>query len=160
MDKFIELELGVWPEAAVSGATVIQTEESTVLLFNAMRESDEVSQYGGFVMIPAGTAIFRFQRCLATRFGYPNDEARSGIPKFKDTSYGIYEVHQSTWIQETIRDNRFRFPNTSDNYVQKHFAFEFHDSTFECLADDFEFETSIEPYAKILSMIVDRISNQ
>ncbi len=79
MDRIVDLDLGIQPEAAVSGAVVIQTESSTVLTFNTMRPTDEMSPYGGPYMTDAGTAIFRFERCLATRFGYPNDEARGGI---------------------------------------------------------------------------------
>jgi hypothetical protein len=157
MDRIIDLELGIQPEAAVSGAVVIQTEFSTVLTFNAMRPTDKMSPYGGPYMIDAGTAIFRFKRCLATRFGYPNDEARDGIPRFKDTVYGIYEVQHSSWIRDTIRDNRYRFPSTSDDYIGRHLVFAFHDSTFECLTDDFEFELSTDPYTSILARIAERV---
>jgi hypothetical protein len=153
MDDIIELELGIRPEAAVSGAVLIETSLSTTLTFNAMRPTEEMSPYGDPYMAYAGTAIFRFKRCLATRFGYPNDEARMGIPRFKDTSYGIYEVRNSSWIRDTLRDNRYKFPNTTDNYVSKHLLFTFHDDTFECLTDDFEFEISSEPYSTIFAKI-------
>jgi hypothetical protein len=139
----------------VSGAVLIETESWTVLTFNAMRPADKI--YGGPYMTNAGTAIFRFQRCLATRFGYPNDEARDGIPRFKGTSYGIYEVQNSSWVRDTIKDNRRCFPKTGDDYIARHLAFMFHDSTFECLTDDFEFEVSMEPYATILAQITKRI---
>jgi hypothetical protein len=157
MDDIVELDLGIRPEAAVSGAVLIQTEFSTHLTFNAMRPTDRMSPYGGPYMADAGTAIFRFKRCLATRFGYPNDEARGAIPRFKGTTYGIYEVRCSSWIRDTIRDNLHRFPNTSDDYIGKHLVFAFHDSTFECLTDDFEFEVSNEPYAVILAQINARV---
>jgi hypothetical protein len=160
MDRIIDLELGIQPEAAFSGAVVIQTESSTVLTFNAMRPTDEMSPYGGPYMTNAGTAIFRFKRCLATRFGYPNDEARGGIPRLKDTVYGIYEVENSSWIRDTARDNRYRFPSTSDNYIARHLIFAFHDSTFECLTDDFEFEVSTEPYVAILAQIAERVCSE
>jgi hypothetical protein len=146
MDELVDLALGFRPEAAVSGAVVFQTEGMTVLTFNAMQRTEKGVE-------PAGTAIFRFQRCLATRFGYPNDEARDGIPRFRGTSYGIYEVRNSSWIRETVRDNRYRFPNTRDDYVKKHLVFAFHDSTFECLTDDFTFELSMEPYARLFARI-------
>ena len=160
MDRIIDLELGIQPEAAVSGAVVIQTESSVVLTFNAMRPTETMSPYGGPYMADAGTAIFRFTRCLATRFGHPNDEARGGIPRFKDTVYGIYEVQNSSWIRDTIRDNRYRFPNTSDDYIGRHLIFAFHDSTFECLTDVFEFEVSTEPYATILARITERVCSE
>jgi hypothetical protein len=94
----------------------------------------------------AGTAVVEFKRCLVSRFGYPNDEARWGIPQYENVSYGIYEVLNSTWIKEVVRMNRYRFPKTTDAYVAKHFLFAFHDDTFECLADDLTIEVVNEPY--------------
>jgi hypothetical protein len=97
-------------------------------------------------MEDAGTAVVEFQRCLVSRFGYPNDEARWGIPRFKGVSYGIYEVRHSSWISEVVRMNRYRFPDTPDTYVARHFLFAFHDDTFECLADGLRLEVVNEPY--------------
>ena len=37
-ESFVELNLGVTPEAAISGAVLLQTEEKAFLAFNAMRE--------------------------------------------------------------------------------------------------------------------------
>lgn len=145
-DQIVELDLGVLPEAGVSGAVCLQTEGTTVLTFNAMRTTDRMSPYGKPYRDGAGTAVVEFKRCLIARFGYPNDEARFSIPRYKDVSYGIYEVLKSTWIEEVVRMNRYRFPHTTDAYVAKHFLFAFHDDTFECLADDLTIEVVNEPY--------------
>ena len=107
-------------------------------------------------MEDAGTAVVEFKRCLLSRFGYPNDEARWGIPQYQDVSYGIYEVRNSTWINEVVRLNRFRFPATTDDYVRKHFLFAFHDDTFECLADDLSLVVVNEPYGVIFERIRQR----
>ncbi len=152
-DEIVELDLGVRPEAAVSGAVCLQTEAGTFLTFNAMRATDRMSPHGGPYMEDAGTAVVEFKRCLVSRFGYPNDEARWGIPQYKNVSYGIYEVRSSSWIKEVIRLNRYRFPQTTDNYVHKHFLFAFHDDTFECLADDLSLEVVNEPYDVIFERI-------
>ena len=111
-------------------------------------------------MEDAGTALFEFQRCLLTRFGYPNDEARWGIPRFEEVSYGIYEVQNSSWIKEVVHMNRFSFPNTTDNYVSKHYLFAFHDSTFECLADDLKYEVLQEPFDAVWSCITERVAKE
>ena len=137
-NRIVEVDLGVRPEAGVSGAVLLQTEENAHLLFNA---SD------------GGLAIVQFTRCLLTRFGYPNDEARWGIPRYARTSYGIYEVESSTWIEEVVRLNRLRFPNTRDDYVKKHYLFAFHDSTFECLADGVKIERSRESVGTLAARI-------
>ena len=144
-DDIVELDLGVRPEA--SGAVCLQTERATFLTFNAVRPTGRQSQYGEF-MDDAGTAVVEFKLCLVSRFGYPNDEARWGIPQYKDLSYGIYEIKHSSWVEEIIRLNKFRFANTSEGWIRKkrHFLFTFHDDTFECLADDLKLEVVNEPY--------------
>jgi hypothetical protein len=68
-------------------------------------------------------------------------------------SYGIYEVRNSTWIKDVVQLNRYRFPDTKDDYVRRHFLFAFHDDTFECLADDLLFEVVNEPYDRIFERI-------
>ncbi len=152
-DEIVELDLGVRPEAAVSGAVCLQTEAGTFLTFNAMRPTDRMSPYGRPYLEDAGTAVVEFKRCLVSRFGYPNDEARWGIPQYNNVSYGIYEVRNSTWIQEVVRLNRYSFPKTKDDYVSRHFLFAFHDDTFECLADDLTLDVVTEPYHVIFERI-------
>jgi hypothetical protein len=155
-DDIVELDLGVRPEAAVSGAVCLQSEAGTFLTFNAMRPTERMSPYGGPYLEDAGIAIVEFKRCIVSRFGYPNDEARWGIPQYKDVSYGIYEVKDSSWIKEVVRLNRYRFPETTDDYVRRHFLFAFHDDTFECLADDLTLEVVKAPYQGIFDRIVRR----
>src|SRR6267142_3427868 len=156
-DQIVELDLGIRPEAAVSGAVLVHTEQSTFLTFNAMRPTDRIGPHGGPYMEDAGTAVVEFKRCLLTRFGYPNDEARWAIARFKDVSYGVYEVRNSSWIKEVVQMNRYAFPNTKDDYVSKHFLFAFHDDTFECLADDLSLEVVNEPYDVVFDRIRRRV---
>src|SRR5881227_2692931 len=104
-DDIVELDLGVRPEAAVSGAVCRQTEAGTILTFNATRPTGRMGPYGEY-HDDAGTAVVEFKRCLVSRFGYPNDEARWGIPQYKDLAYGIYEVRNSTWIKQVVEMNR------------------------------------------------------
>ncbi|MEM6257807.1 MAG: hypothetical protein AAF711_03700 [Planctomycetota bacterium] len=156
-DLLVPLELGVSPEAAVSGACCYQTECDVILTFNAMRPTDRPSPYGGFYKQEAGTAICTFKRCLLTRFGYPNDEARWGIPRFTNLEHDIYEIRNSSWIKDIVTQNRHRFPSTPDDCVAKHYLFTFHDSTFECLADDLDVEVSSDGYEIIMKKICDQI---
>jgi hypothetical protein len=153
-DEIVELDLGVRPEAAISGAVCLQTETKTFLTFNAIRPTD---RNDGSYMEPAGAAVVEFHRCLVSRFGYPNDEARWGIPQYKNVSYGIYEVRNSTWIKEVVRFNRYRFPETQDDYAGRHFLFAFHDDTFECLADDMTLEVVKEPFDVVFQHITRRV---
>jgi hypothetical protein len=156
IDEIVELDFGITPEAAVSGAVVVQTERMTILTFNGMRSTGKLSPYGGPYRESAGTAVVEFQRCVLTRFGHPNDEARWKIPKYADCSYGIYEVKNSSWIKEVVAANRHSFPATTDDYVRRHFLFAFHDSTFECLADDLSIRVVEQPYHEVFAGITSR----
>jgi hypothetical protein len=69
MEKLVPLDTKIVPEAAVSGAVALATESDTMLSFNA----SDGSQYG--------CAIVRFKHSNIHKFGYPNDEAWSGIPR-------------------------------------------------------------------------------
>jgi hypothetical protein len=151
-DEIVELDLGVEPNASVSGAVVLQTENMTILTFIAASEPP-VGQY----LEHDKTAIVEFQRCLLTRFGHPNDEARWGMPKYVNCSYGIYEVKYSSWIKEVVAANRHSFPETRDDYVHRHFLFAFHDSTFECLADDLSIKVVEQQYSEVLAAVSGRV---
>src|SRR4051794_31035957 len=127
-DRVIPLNLGCTPEAAVSGALLLQTENKTYLTFNAEKEtSDGYSK-------DAGTAVVEIERCKITKFGYPNDEALPGHPLYPKglNTYGIYEVLNSSWITELSEQNRIAFPDRTSNKSMRHFIFIFHDNSFEC----------------------------
>lgn len=124
IDRIVSLNLGVVPEAAVSGGLLLQTESSTYFLFNAMRVEPDGRR------AEAGTAVLRFEALLQSRFGYPDDSARRNYPVFAraDVGYGVYEVLSSSWLADVQRQNGFSFAGT------RHFVVTLHDTTFECLA--------------------------
>jgi hypothetical protein len=149
-DRLIELDLGCVPEAAVSGAVLVQTEQSVFLTFNAVRLGPDGKYHA------AGTALAEFRMCSATRFGYPNDEARAGIARFAPLGYGIYEVLHCSWLDETDRLNRYAFPGQRRG-ATRHFLITFHDSTFECLADDVRLTVVNESYGQVFARIAQRV---
>lgn len=122
-----------------------------------MRPTDRMSPHGGPYMEDAGTALVEFKRCAITKFGYPNDEAWSGIPRTRGLSYGIFEIHNSAWIRELTTLNRHSFPGTPDDDRSRHFLFLFHDSSFECIADDMTLELFACPYKDVLARITERV---
>jgi hypothetical protein len=159
IEEIVELDLGCKPEAAISGAVLVKTEQSTFLTFNAMKQSSRVHPRGGYYWENAGTAVCEFRLCAITKFGYPNDEAWSGIPRTRGKSYGVFEVLNSTWKAEIDRLNRYSFPNPKSEYPRgRHFLFLFHDSSFECIADDLKLELFREPYDRIFSRIAARVT--
>ena len=154
-EQIIELDLGCRPEPAVSGAVLVSSEYSTFLTFNAVKLNED-----GPGLVNLGHAVVEFPLCHMTKFGYPNDEARWGIPRYQATSYGIYEVKNSEWIPEIVRLNRYHFPDTPDNTTSRHFLIAFHDSTFECLADDIKIELTTEPYEQVFARISARFLSE
>lgn len=66
-ERVVELHLGITPEAAISGAVLVQTEISTFLTFNAMRATNRPSPGGGFYSEVAGTAVVEFSVCTAIK---------------------------------------------------------------------------------------------
>lgn len=150
----MEIDIGVLPEAAVSGAVVYQTEYASWLVFNAMKR-DANGQ-----LEDAGRAVVELVRCSVSKFGYPNDEALPGHPLYKNGldggGYGVYEVLNPTWAKEVTKQNRVCFPKKPDS-KQRHFLFTFHDSTFECLADDLRVTIRQEPFRAIIEELTGRI---
>ena len=149
MEEIVELDVGCTPEAAVSGPVLLQTDYSTVLTFNAMRKSER-GEY-----LDAGTAVVEFENCSVTKFGYPNDEAWSGIPRTRVLSYGFYEVLNSAWKAELAELNRHSFPETR-TLNGRHLLILFHESSFECIARDFKIETSHERYEDLWVRVYQR----
>ena len=104
-----------------------------------------------------GVALIEFATCQITKFGYPNDEAWSVIPRTFGLIYGAYEVINSSWPHELVELNRHAFPNTRDSGDLRHFLFLFHDSSFECLAKDLKVEILPKPYSTVFDRIRQRV---
>ena len=147
----IQLDIGFEPEAAVSGPVLLQTDDDTFLTFNAVRMAGERRE-------TAGTGVIEIQGCSVTKFGYPNDEALAGHPLYKHGlgAYGVFEVKKSIWIQQMTEQNRVSFPQTTESR-RRHFVFTFHDSTFECVADEIRATLRTEPYEQIFAEIAGQI---
>jgi hypothetical protein len=133
-EHVIEIELKYQPEAAISGGLLLQSETDGVLIFNAMKQVED-----GY-WDTAGTGILEFKHLVKTKFGSPNDEALPGHPLYPvglKEIWGVGEVKESRWIAEEEKTNQVMFPNSSFKGL-RHFVVPFHDSTFECIAEDFQ----------------------
>jgi len=148
------IDVGFVPEAAVSGAVLLQSEYSAYLIFNAMKPVPGSDRFED-----AGRAICEFVGCTITKFGYPNDEAWFAIPRTNGLSYDVCEVTNSEWGQEITALNRHGFPSTPD-FSQRHFLILFHDSSFECLANEMRPELTTEPITAILARLSERIASE
>ena len=86
-------------------------------------------------------AIVNFVRPSLHMFGPPNDEAFGGHPlaKLGLRPYSANEIHNSSWLQRRIAMNRVHRQHSDAMFDDlRHFIFAFHDSTFECLAHEFD----------------------
>jgi len=151
-EHVVEIDVGFTPEAAVSGAILLQSEQSTFLIFNAMKFSPATGFYED-----AGLAICEFIGCTITKFGYPNDEAWAAIPRTRDLVYCVCEVLDSDWKLQLADLNRFAFPDTSE-WGGRHFLILFHDSSFECIAREMRAELTDDRIEDVLSRLSQRIA--
>jgi hypothetical protein len=154
VERISKIDLGFVPEAAVSGAVLLQSENSTYLIFNAMKMDANNNLYDD-----AGLAVCEFPGCIITKFGYPNDEAWSAIPRTRGIAYEVCEVFDSEWNQEITRLNRYAFPNTPES-TKRHFLLLFHDSSFECLADDIKAQLTREPFSVVMAHLSKHIESE
>jgi hypothetical protein len=155
-EAIIEVDIGVTPEAAVSGAVLLQSEVSAYLLFNAMRNTSKPSPSGGYYKEDAGIAAVQLVLCSITKFGYPNDEAWSQIPRTRNLGYGVFEVQNSAWKAELLRLNKYAFPDTKESN-RRHFLFLFHDSSFECIAQELKVQVMPRPFHEVFSGVASRV---
>jgi hypothetical protein len=145
-------DIGFVPEAAVSEPVLLQTDDVAIITFSAMRSKPDGTYE------EAGYGIVEFDLCSITKFGYPNDEALRGHPLSEKGlgAYGVYEVHNSSWLRLMTEQNRVAFPKTADS-TERHFIFTFHDSTFECAARSLHASLSTKPYSEIFEDVRKRV---
>jgi hypothetical protein len=146
VDYITQLRIGAEPASGVSGAVVVASELSTFLMFN--------SADGAVVLV-------ELIRAIKSQFGYPNDEALGGHPLYQSglKHYGVFEVENSSWLEQTRKQNAVCFPN-ADRWGKNlhHFVFTFHDSTFECLAEDLKVRSLGIPKQQVLADLLKHVS--
>ncbi len=82
-------------------------------------------------------------RSYAMYIGVPNEKAISGHPLASRglEPFSFVEILKSGWIAEIERRNRVHpYHDPAIYEALRHFAFPFHDSTFECVAVDMSLE--------------------
>lgn len=151
METFQPLDLDFVPNPGAPHATLLQGEMDAFLVFDAIRRVAGTKRPDEFV------AIFTFDLYSATRFGYPNDEPRCSIPRYKRVDADMVEVLQSEWAADVQSQNRIGFPDFRRK-LDRHFLFQFKDSTFECLCDSFELELSRDVRTAVIERLVKRLS--
>ena len=122
--------------------------ENRLLLAYVLREPDPAWEGTTVEAVTPHTsgravAIVSFRRPYCHMFGPPNDEAFSGHP-LADRGlkrYTVAEVERSSWIRGLEAMNAVHPYHKPEHFADyRHFIFAFHDSTFECVAEDFTVE--------------------
>ncbi|MFI2743633.1 hypothetical protein ACG2LH_12900 [Zhouia sp. PK063] len=87
-------------------------------------------------------AIVVFDICYAHYFGPPNDEAFSGHPLSNRglKPYTSFEILNSSWIRKMESRNSIHPYHDMESFMKgkRHFVLAFHDSIFECVAQNFK----------------------
>jgi hypothetical protein len=147
----VPFDAGCEPEAAVSGAFVLEDEYKSFLFFNVSTSDPDVAEGTRAIVEVVGT--------LLTKFGLPNDEALPGHPLYNRglRYYSIAEVLNSSWAREAEERNRISFPEALP-WSARHFIFTFHDSSFECLARELKIELTQEQWPATIARIIGKFS--
>lgn len=88
-------------------------------------------------------AVVCFSGASAHFFGPPNDEAFRGHPLAGRglRPYGAFEVFSSSWVRALERMNSVHPYHRPERFADcRHFILTFHDSIFECVADNYTVE--------------------
>lgn len=106
-------------------------------------------------------AIISFEKCLSTMFGPPNDEAFSGHPLYSRglKPYSSFIIENSSWLRNLIEMNSVHpYHNEKDFKHYKHYVLSFHDSTFECIAENFSVEIVNDTFINVIDLMKKKIN--
>jgi hypothetical protein len=144
-------------EHCSTGLRLLQSSEQCLLMFQIFDRMNSFITNRRF-------AVLRFDSCMWTTFGYPNDEAIEGHPlngKGLDSA-AVCEVFNSPWIARMRMQNRVSFPNYTMHPV-RHLIFQCGDDTFECLCEGLQvvfespdFDTAFDHAAALLRQTTQR----
>jgi hypothetical protein len=144
LDTVVELEDAPSPDIGAP-LPMLLCDEGHLLLAYIVSEPDPAWD-GTYVNVVSpesegmAVACVRFKWPSAHMFGPPNDEAFSGHPLAARglCPYAVFEVHDSSWIRKLERMNSVHPNHNRERFLEglRHFVFAFHDSTFECVAED------------------------
>lgn len=144
-DKVIELK--DIPQSCVGAPIpVVLSDEHTILLAYILQNTPE--NWDGSTIKVVGyetegeiLSIVKFNSYASFMFGNPNDEAFSGHPLYERGlhPYAVFEIENSSWLRKLEKMNSVHPYHKTEHFQKyKHFIFAFHDSTFECVAENLD----------------------
>lgn len=137
------------------------------MLFLTYRISEPAPNWGGtHVTVKSADsdgepiAVVEFQRAYAHYMGMPNDEAFSGHPLYERglRPHMVAEVADSPWVRALVRMNSVHPNHDPARFAKlRHFAFAFHDTIFECVAESFNVTAHRGSLREIARWMVDKL---
>jgi hypothetical protein len=142
---------------------VFQSDYRTFLLF-LLRDAP-LNNDGTYVKVVSASSasnvgIVEFHRCMSAKFGTPNDEVNDGHPLHGAgfVGYRALRVINSPWIAELRSINSVHRCFDSGFWEGlTHYIFGFHDSTFECVAQDFSVSTTPASLQEAIAHVCGRL---
>jgi hypothetical protein len=105
-------------------------------------------------------AVVNFINSIAYYHGAPNDESFSGHPLWRRglKPYGAFEIINSSWLKHFIKMNRVHPYHKDENFAQyRHFILPFHDTTFECIAENYAVSTGVGSLREAAREIINKM---
>ena len=162
-DKVIEIRTA--PQSSAGAPLpIILSDEHRVLLAYIIQERADVS-LDSLLERPDGEdfALIEFERYRSFMFGSPNDEAFSGHPLAGRglRPYRCFQIEDSSWIRQLEQMNSVHPRHDPTRFARyKHYVFAFHDSTFECVAENFTVTEHSAPPESLLALMQRRFIDQ
>lgn len=160
-DKVIEIR--TVPQSSVGAPLpIILSDEYRILLAYIIEGSPD-SSLDSIVPQREGEdfAVLEFQRYRSFMFGSPNDEAFSGHPLASRGlhPYAFFQIEDSSWIRQLERMNSVHVSHDPTRFaLYKHYVFAFHDSTFECVAENFTASKHCGTLESLISVMHSRLA--
>jgi hypothetical protein len=133
------VEIRTIPQSSVGSPTPILLGDEFTSTIAYYAQDEDIGPDGNGETI----VIVRFIRCLARMFGPPNDETFRGHPLTSRglKPYSSFLIENSSWLRQLEKMNSVH-PRHSPKHFEdyRHFVLSFHDSTFECIAFNYEFQ--------------------
>ncbi|WP_143479649.1 hypothetical protein [Aquipseudomonas alcaligenes] len=162
--RIIPYSIGCEPSPSVPAETLLQDGWSAFLLFFAVSQTASSSGY----LEDLGVAVLECIGCVATKFGYPNDEGLSEHPLYtqglSSSASSVVEVADSQWVKEvenqmyeSTKRIRGSFAAKSSNTL-RHFVICLKELTFECIANELSVAQYAQDFPTALSYVQTRFS--
>jgi hypothetical protein len=160
--------IGCEPSPSVPAETLLQDGWKTYLLFFAVSKAIDESGY----LRDLGVAVLDCQHCVASKFGYPNDEGLPEHPYYRcgmsELATSVLEVVDSPWVQEVtdqrvasarrIWERRGMDWSWARGNQPRHFILTLKEKTLECLASSLVVERFCETFDAAYAHVIEEFS--